>query len=140
MRTPPPQRLILRPTNLAGLGINIALKLRRRAPPHIRMELLALPDLLAVLEADLWFRRIGRLVDFHSDGWLRCGLGVGGGLGLGLREGAGALLLQLFEELLFFFGQAGWAGAAEGRGLVGGGCAEGGGAAGELAWELSGGA
>ena len=93
MRTPPPQRLILRPTHLAGLGINIALELRRRAPPHIRMELLALPDLLAILESDLWFRRIGRLVDFHPDGWLRRGLGIGGGLGLGLREGAGALLL-----------------------------------------------
>ena len=39
---PPPQRLILRPTDLSRLRIDVALKLRRRAAPQIRMQRLAL--------------------------------------------------------------------------------------------------
>jgi hypothetical protein len=62
---PPPKRFILRPPNLARLGINIALKLRGRPSPHIRMELLSLLNLLAIFKS--YFRsRVRRLVDLRS--------------------------------------------------------------------------
>jgi hypothetical protein len=57
----PPQRLILRPAHLARLGINIALELRRRTPPHIRVELVALWDWFGVPAA-----RVGRLIDLRN--------------------------------------------------------------------------
>ena len=114
--TPPPQRLILRPPHLPRLRIDLPFKLRRRAPPHIRMKLLALLDLLAVLEPDrLALRRAWRgggvwgLVDLHAQvgcgGWWR-------GF-FGLAECSSGLLLQLLEQLLFFLGQAGRCRTAE---------------------------
>jgi hypothetical protein len=133
-RTPPPKGFILRPTHLARLGINIALKLWRRPSPHIRMKLLSPLNRLTIFKSNLRAlgrRRVGRLVNLGS-GWRGGGGGRGGGVrGLidahtdvwlgcrrfdvlfGRAEGACALALELFEEFLLGFGEARgcWAGA-----------------------------
>lgn len=105
---PPPQRLILRPTDLSRLRIDVALKLRRRAAPQIRMQLLALSRRLdpnRLLGPGI---RSRRLVDLRlrlgrGGGCRGCGVGGGGG-GFGCAEGARARFLQLLEYLLLFCG------------------------------------
>lgn len=128
---PPPQRLILRPTDLSRLRIDVALKLRRRAAPQIRMQLLALSRRL---DSNRLFGpgiRSRRLVDprlrLGRGGGCRGGGVGGGGGGFGCAEGACARFLQLLEYLLLFFWEArGRGGSFEGRGgTVAGGGAEG---------------
>jgi len=65
----PPQRFVLRPTNLSRLGVDIALEFRWCTSSHVGMKLFALFDLLAILKPHLYprlWRRVGRLVDLRA--------------------------------------------------------------------------
>lgn len=86
LRTPT-QRIILRPTNLTRLRILVAFEFRPRANWRIGMEFFAL---LILLELRLRLRGLGlrRLVDSRG------------------AEGPCGSLLEVLEDLLFFFRQA----------------------------------
>jgi len=117
--TLPPQRVVLRPSDLSSRRVDLALELGLRTPPNIRVQFRSIAvgsDSRALFQLR---QHIARRV--RSRGFRDIALGVRdrvmgrrrwvGGRGARARsaEGSCGLFLQLFEDLLLFLWEAWWA-------------------------------